>query len=129
MSKDKLFFQTAKEINKYDVPGKALWIQCFWASILCLSGTYEDLLVYATFVSLLFYILTIGGLFILRVKEPNIERPYKVFGYPFLPALYILITGAICIDLLIYDTTNTGIGLILVGLGLHVYFIIRKNEK
>lgn len=129
MSKDKLFFQTAKEINKYDVPGKALWIQCFWACILCLSGTYEDLLVYATFVSLIFYILTIGGIFILRKKEPLTERPYKVFGYPILPALYILITGAICIDLLIYDTTNTGLGLLLVGLGLPIYFIIKKNEK
>lgn len=129
MSKDGLFFKKAQTLNSNEVPAVALWIQCAWASILCLSGRYNDLLVYSTFASLLFYILTIAGIFILRKKEPDTERPYKAFGYPFIPAIYILVTTAICVDLLIYDTFNAGIGLIIVLLGIPVYFIVNKNEK
>jgi APA family basic amino acid/polyamine antiporter len=128
MAKDGLFFKRAGELNNYDVPEKALWFQCLWASILCISGKYGDLLTYATFASLLFYILTIGGLFILRKKEPDAERPYKAFGYPFVPILYIIITGLICVDLLIYDTRNTGLGLFIVALGVPVYYIFMKND-
>ncbi len=128
MAKDGLFFKKAQKINKFDVPGYALWIQCIWASVLCLSGKYSDLLVYSTFAALLFYILTIFGIFILRKKEPNTERPYKAWGYPIVPALYILITLAICIDLLVYDTKNAGIGLFIVLLGLPIYFLINKNQ-
>ena len=80
------------------------------------------------FASLLFYILTIGGLFILRKKEPNAERPYKAFGYPFVPILYMIITGLICIDLLIYDTRNTGLGLFIVALGVPVYYLFMKKK-
>jgi APA family basic amino acid/polyamine antiporter len=129
MAKDGLFFKRAGELNNYDVPEKALWFQCLWASILCISGKYGDLLTYATFASLLFYILTIGGLFILRKREPNTERPYKAFGYPFVPILYIIITGLICIDLLIYDTRNTGLGLFIVALGVPVYYIFMKKKE
>ncbi|MFI5220331.1 MAG: APC family permease [Bacteroidia bacterium] len=129
MSKDGLFFRKAGELNKYHVPGYGLYIQCIWASLLCLSGTYGDLLTYSTFASMLFYILTIAGIFILRKKEPDAERPYKAFGYPFIPALYILVATAICIDLLIYDTRNTGFGLLIVLLGIPVYFIVKKNVK
>jgi APA family basic amino acid/polyamine antiporter len=130
MAKDGLFFKKAKKINKNDVPGYALWIQCIWASVLCLSGKYSDLLVYSTFAALLFYILTILGIFILRKKEPNTERPYKAWGYPIVPTLYILITFAICVDLLIYDTKNAGIGLLIVFLGLPIYYLIHnKKEK
>ncbi len=127
MSKDGLFFKKAQDLNSSNVPSIALWLQCIWASILCLSGQYGELLKYSTFASLLFYILTIGGLFILRKKEPEAERPYKAFGYPFIPLIYIIITLAICIDLLIYDTLSTGLGLIIVLLGIPIYYITKKK--
>jgi APA family basic amino acid/polyamine antiporter len=129
MSTDGLFFRKAGNLNEKSVPGIALWIQCIWASVLCLSGKYGDLLVYSTFASLLFYILTIAGIFILRKKEPDTERPYKAFGYPIIPGLYILITAAICVDLLIYDIKNAGMGLIIVLLGIPVYLIFMKNDR
>jgi APA family basic amino acid/polyamine antiporter len=128
MSKDGLFFKDAQKLNKNQVPEIALWIQCVWVCFLCLSGTYSDLIVFSTFASLLFYILTIAGIFILRKKEPDAERPYKAFGYPIIPALYILITFAICIDLLIYDTFNTVGSLIVIAIGFLVYLITNKKE-
>jgi APA family basic amino acid/polyamine antiporter len=127
MSKDGLFFKKADNLNKNSVPGVALWIQCIWASVLCLSGKYGDLLVYSTFASLLFYILTIGGLFILRKKEPDADRPYKAFGYPYIPVLYILLTLAICVDLLIYDSINAGMGLLIVLLGIPIYYFTNRK--
>ena len=123
MSKDGLFFKNAQKLNKNQVPGIALWIQCAWACFLCLSGTYSDLIVFSTFASLLFYILTIAGVFILRKKEPDAERPYKAFGYPVIPFLYIIITLAICVDLLIYDTFNTVGSLIVIFIGFFVYLL------
>lgn len=128
MAKDKLFFKEAQDLNTNDVPEKALWLQCFWACILCISGRYGDLLTYATFASLLFYILTIYGIFILRKKEPNAERPYKAFGYPIIPMLYIIVTALICITLLIYDTKSTGLGLVIVGLGIPVYYLFLNKR-
>lgn len=129
MAQDGLFFKKAAELNDKDVPARALWVQGIWASVLCLTGKYGDLLTYATFASLLFYILTIGGLFILRKREPNAERPYKAFGYPFVPMIYMVITALICFALLIYDTRNTGLGLGIVALGVPVYYLfLRKNE-
>ncbi len=128
MANDKLFFRQAGELNKNQVPAKALWVQCLWASILCVSGKYGDLLTYATFASLLFYILTIYGVFILRKKEPDAERPYKAFGYPVVPALYIIITTAICITLLVYQTTYTAIGLGIVALGIPVYYLTMDKK-
>ena len=128
MAKDGLFFRQATELNSNQVPAKALWVQCIWACVLCISGKFGDLLTYATFASLLFYILTILGVFILRKKEPNADRPYKAFGYPFVPALYIVVTSAICMTLLIYDTFNTGLGLSIVALGIPVYYFV-MNKK
>lgn len=128
MAKDGLFFRQATELNNNQVPAKALWVQCIWACVLCISGKFGDLLTYATFASLLFYILTILGVFILRKKEPNADRPYKAFGYPFVPALYIVVTSAICMTLLIYDTFNTGLGLSIVALGIPVYYFV-MNKK
>ena len=96
--------------------------------MLCISGKYGDLLTYSTFASLLFYILTIYGIFILRKKEPNVERPYKAFGYPVIPAIYIILTSLICITLLIYDTTNTGLGLFIVALGIPVYYLTQRKK-
>jgi basic amino acid/polyamine antiporter, APA family len=128
MAKDGLFFKQAATVNEKQVPSKALWFQCAWACVLCLSGKYNDLLTYATFASLIFYIITIAGIFVLRKKEPGTERPYKAFGYPVIPVLYILVTSAICIDLLIYQPLNTGLGLLIVLLGIPVYYITQRKK-
>jgi APA family basic amino acid/polyamine antiporter len=129
MAKDNLFFKEAGDLNDKDVPARALWLQCLWACLLCISGKYGDLLTYATFASLLFYILTIYGIFILRKKEPNAERPYKAFGYPVIPILYIVVTALICISLLIYDTKSTGLGLFIVALGIPVYYLFLNKKE
>ncbi len=129
MAKDNLFFKAASDLNDKDVPARALWLQCLWACVLCISGRYGDLLTYATFASLLFYILTIYGIFILRKKEPNAERPYKAFGYPVIPILYIVVTALICISLLIHDWKSTGLGLFIVGLGIPVYYLFLNKKE
>jgi APA family basic amino acid/polyamine antiporter len=123
MAKDGVFFKKAGTLNKKDVPGFALILQAIWASALCLSGSYGQLLDYCTFSSLLFYIVTIVGLFILRKKRPEWDRPYKAFGYPFLPALYVIIASAICVVLLIVKPATCGWGLAIVILGIPVYFL------
>jgi len=129
MAKEKLFFKKAADLNANDVPAKALWLQCIWACVLCVSGKYGDLLTYATFASLLFYMLTIYGIFILRKKEPTAERPYRAFGFPIVPLLYIFFTGLICVTLLVYDTRNTGLGLFIVGLGIPVYYLFMNKKE
>jgi APA family basic amino acid/polyamine antiporter len=128
MAKDGLFFKKANKLNTHGIPSAALWIQCLWASVLCLSGKYEDLLTYSTFASLLFYVLTIAGIFRLRKTEPDTPRPYRAFGYPVLPLLYIAITSAICLILLVYSPLNTLIGLFIVALGIPVYFLTAKRQ-
>lgn len=128
MAKDGLFFKKANKLNTHGIPSAALWIQCLWASVLCLSGKYEDLLTYSTFASLLFYVLTIAGIFRLRKTEPDTPRPYRAFGYPMLPLLYIAITSAICLILLVYSPLNTFIGLFIVALGIPVYFLTAKRQ-
>lgn len=128
MAKEGLFFKSAAKLNKFQVPSNALIFQGIWASALCLSGSYGDLLDYCTFSSLIFYIITIAGLFVLRKKMPDAERPYKAFGYPLIPALYIIITSLICIDLLVYKTFNTGMGLLIIALGVPVYFLFKRNK-
>lgn len=128
MANQGLFFRKATELNQHQVPAKALWVQCIWASVLCISGKFGDLLTYATFASLLFYILTILGVFILRKKEPDTVRPYKAFGYPLVPALYVIVATGICLTLLVYDTVNTGFGLAIVALGIPIYYWIFKKE-
>ncbi len=127
MAKEKLFFAKAGELNKFSVPAIALWTQCAWACALCLTGTYKDLVSYATFASMIFYIVTIAGIFVLRKKEPDAERPYKAFGYPLIPALYILAAVAICVILIIYDGRNTGFALVWVALGVPVYFLAKRK--
>jgi APA family basic amino acid/polyamine antiporter len=122
MAKDNLFFKGAGKLNKSSVPANALIVQAIWASILCLSGTYSQILDYVIFAVLLFYMLTIGGVFILRKKMPDAERPYKAFGYPFLPILYIILAASISVILLIYKPQYTWPGLIIVLLGVPVYY-------
>lgn len=129
MAGDGLFFKKVAKMNKYAVPGIALVIQCIWASLLCLSGKYGDLLDYVVFAVLIFYILTIIGIFLLRKKRPDAERPYKAFGYPVLPVLYIILALAICIDLLICKPQYTWPGLIIVLLGIPLYLLMKRGKE
>lgn len=129
MAQDGLFLKQAARLNKNAVPARALWLQCIWASALCLSGTYGDLLTYCTFTSLIFYMITIGGVFILRRTDPDAERPYRAFGYPLVPALYIGAGLAICIILLITETRHTSLGLLIAGLGIPVYYLTRRKQQ
>jgi len=124
MAKDRLFFKKVAEINPtYKTPVVSLVVQCIWTCLLCLSGTYGQLLDYIIFAVLVFYILTIGGLFVLRYKRPEAERPYRAVGYPILPAIYILMALFIDVVLLRYKPQYTWPGLIIVLLGIPVYFI------
>jgi len=125
MAKDNLFFKKIGTLNKNSVPGVALVVQGIWASALCLSGTYNELLDYVMFAVIIFYILTIIGIFILRKKRPDAERPYKAFGYPVLPALYIILATAIAVDLLIYKS-YTWYGFLIVLTGVPIYFLWKK---
>ncbi len=127
MAKDGLFFSKAGHLNKNGVPQWALWAQCLVASILCLSGRYGDLLDMISFVVVIFYVLTIAGIFILRKKRPDAERPYKAFGYPFLPALYILMGLSFCILLIMFRPSFTWPGLIIVLIGIPIYYIVKKR--
>ena len=129
MAKDRLFFQNVGILNDKSVPGAALVLQGSWASILCLSGTYSDLLDYVIFAVLIFYILTVAGIFILRKKRPDAPRPYRALGYPVLPALYILLATAISVDLLLFKPKYTWPGLIIVLLGIPVYLLWRKFKS
>jgi APA family basic amino acid/polyamine antiporter len=129
MAQDGMFLKAAQQLNKKGVPAKALWMQAIWASLLCLSGKYGDLLDFIIFTVLLFYILTIAGIFILRKKQPQLERPYKAFGYPFIPFIYLLLASSICIILLITKTTFAGGGLLIVLIGLPIYYIIQKKHS
>jgi APA family basic amino acid/polyamine antiporter len=129
MSRDGLFFKAAGELNaKTGVPVKSLWMQCAWTCLLCLSGSYGQLLDYVIFAVLVFYVLTIVGLFVLRRRQPEAPRPYKAFGYPVLPALYIVMAVWICGVLLRYKPQYTWPGLILVLLGVPVYAVWRRQR-
>jgi len=129
MAKDGLFFRQAGELNKFNVPRQALWVQCILACIWCLSGKYGDLLDMVSFVVVLFYILTIIGIFILRKKRPEANRPYKAFGYPVLPLIYILMGAAFCTLLIIYKPNYTWPGLIITLIGIPIYYIALANKK
>jgi APA family basic amino acid/polyamine antiporter len=129
MAKDQLFFKGAGKLNNNAVPAWALWIQCAMACALCLSGKYGDLLDMVSFVVVIFYVLTIAGIFILRKKQPNAERPYKAFGYPFLPIIYIIMGLSFCILLIIYKPQFTWPGLTITLIGIPLYFIAVKNKK
>jgi APA family basic amino acid/polyamine antiporter len=127
MAKDKLFFRKAAELDPvHRAPRFSLVMQSGWAILLTLSGSYSDLLDYVIFAVLLFYMLTISGLFVLRRTQPDLERPYKAFGYPVLPAAYIAAAGVIEALLLVYKPSYTWPGLIIVLLGAPVYFIWRR---
>lgn len=137
MAKDGLFFRATGVLNKKGVPGSALIYQGIWVTVLILLRTrhldaagsvtygnlYSDLLNYVVFAALLFYVLTIIGIFVLRAKRPDAERPYRAFGYPFVPALYVLAAAAIMAVLLLYQTQTSGKGLEIVLIGVPVYVV------
>ncbi len=129
MAKDGLFFNPAGELNKFAVPQWSLWVQGIIACLWSISGRYGQLLDMISFVVVIFYVLTILGIFILRKKRPEIERPYKAFGYPLLPAIYILMGLAFCILLIIYKPQFTWPGLIITLVGIPIYYIAVSRRK
>jgi APA family basic amino acid/polyamine antiporter len=129
MAKDGLFFKKVGSLNNKGVPAFALIVQGVWSILLCLSGTYGNLLDYVIFAVLLFFTLTILAIFILRRKKPDIPRPYKAFGYPVIPGLYILTTLTIMVILLMYKPNYTFPGLGIVILGIPVFYLWRKYNK
>ncbi|TWR27251.1 amino acid permease [Mucilaginibacter achroorhodeus] len=129
MAKDGLFFKSVGTLNKNSVPGIGLWLQCVFACLWSLSGKYGDLLDMISFVVVIFYVLTIIGIFILRKKQPNAERPYKAFGYPVLPIIYIIMGLAFCILLIKYKPAYTYPGLIITLTGIPVYYLIGGKKQ
>ncbi len=129
MAQDGLFFKKAGELNQNSVPQWALWSQAVVGSILCLSGKYGQLLDMVSFVVVIFYVLTIIGIFILRRKRPDLERPYKAVGYPFLPLVYILMGLTFCFLLILFKPEYTWPGLIITLLGIPIYFIAVKSNR
>ncbi len=129
MANDGLFFKKTASLNNHAVPEFGLWLQCLVASALCLSGRYGDLLDMISFVVVIFYVLTIIGIYILRVKRPDAERPYKAFGYPFLPAVYIVMGICFCTLLILYKPNFTWPGLIVVLSGVPVFYMWKAFDK
>ncbi len=129
MANDGLFFKKAGFLNHAGVPAWALWAQCIWASALCLTGKYGDLLDFVVIIVLIFYILTIYGIFKLRQTMPDAERPYKAFGYPLLPALYIALASALSVGLLVFKTSTCGWGVAIMLVGIPIYYLTRKASS
>lgn len=125
MAQDGLFFKKVGILNSRGVPAVSLGIQALWAILLCLSGTFSQLLDYVTFAAIIFYVLTIGAIFMLRHKRPDIERPYKAIGYPVIPIIYIIACLIIIVALLIYKPMWTWPGLIILVSGIPVYYLWR----
>lgn len=127
MAHDRVFFPGAGRLNTASVPAFALIIQGVWASVLTLSGTYSELLDYVIFAQLLFYVVTVAAVFVLRIKRPDVARPYRAFGYPWIPIAYIVAAGAMMIDLLIVKPTYTWPGLLIVLTGVPVYALFARR--
>ncbi len=128
MAQDGLFFKKVGQLNKSAVPGVALWLQCIIASLWCLSGKYGDLLDMISSVVVIFYVLAIIGIFRLRRSRPDVPRPYKAFGYPVLPMIYIFMGIAFIVLMIIYKPNYTWPGIIIALLGIPVYYLIRKKS-
>jgi APA family basic amino acid/polyamine antiporter len=130
MAKDGLFFRSVGKLHpEYKTPAASLMVQMVWTCILCLSGTYGQLLDYIVFAVLVFYILTIFGLFVLRRRHPDAERPYRAVGYPVLPAIYIVMALFIDVVLLLYKPQYTWPGLFIVLIGIPVYYLWSRNSQ
>jgi APA family basic amino acid/polyamine antiporter len=129
MARDGLFFEPVGRLNENGVPAVGLVLQGLWACLLVFSGNYNELLDYVIFAALLFYVLTVVGLFVLRRKQPLAERPYKALGYPVLPALYVFLCAVIMLDLLVVKPEYTWPGLIIVCTGIPVFFLWRRGKR
>jgi APA family basic amino acid/polyamine antiporter len=129
MAQDGLFFQAVGQLTHRGVPTAGLILQGLWSILLIFSGTYSQLLDYVIFAVLLFYVLTVVGLFVLRRTQPHLERPYKAFGYPFIPGLYVFLCAVIMLDLLVVKPEYTWPGLIIVLTGIPVYFLWRLSAR
>jgi APA family basic amino acid/polyamine antiporter len=125
MAADNLFFKAVGRLNSRGVPAVGLILQGLWSVLLVFSGSYDELLDFLMFAVLLFYALTVAGLFVLRANRPLAERPYRAVGYPVVPGFYILLCVAICLVLLVVKPQNTWPGLIIVLAGIPVYFLWR----
>jgi basic amino acid/polyamine antiporter, APA family len=128
MSHDGVFFASAGRLNRASVPAVALVMQGVWAAILTLSGTYSELLDYVIFAQLMFYVLTVSAVFVLRRREPNASRPYKAWGYPIVPALYVIAATALMVDLLIMEPRFTWPGLLIALSGVPIYYWTTRQQ-
>jgi basic amino acid/polyamine antiporter, APA family len=129
MANDRLFFKGAARVNRSGVPGIALWMQGAWASLLVLSGTFDQLTDTLIFAAFLFYGATTLGVFVMRVREPDLERPYKVWGYPVIPAIFIAFCIALTINTIMSRPREAAIGLTLIALGIPFYFLFRRAGR
>lgn len=125
MARDSLFFQSVGRLNRRGVPAAGLILQGIWSILLIFSGTYSELLDYVIFAALFFYVLTVVGLIVLRWRQPRAERPYRVFGYPLVPGVYVILCALIMLDLLVVRPVYTWPGLVIVLSGIPVYFVWR----
>ncbi len=129
MASDGVFFASAGKLNRASVPATALVMQGVWAAILTLSGTYSELLDYVIFAQLLFYVLAVGAVFVMRVRSPDAPRPYRAWGYPWLPTVYIAAAVVLMADLLVVKPRYTWPGLLIVASGVPIYALFRKRER
>jgi APA family basic amino acid/polyamine antiporter len=129
MSQDRVFFAAAGRLNRASVPAVALMMQGIWAAALTLSGTYSDLLDYVIFAQLMFYVLTVSAVFVLRRRLPDAPRPYRAWGYPIVPALYIVAASALMVDLLILKPLASWAGLLIALSGVPIYFWTTRTRS
>lgn len=125
MARDGLFFQSVGTLNTNGVPAVGLWLQCVWSIVLIFSGSYGELLDYIIFAALMFYIMTVAAVFVLRVKQPDTPRPYRAWGYPVLPALYIIVCSIIMLSLLVVKPVYSWPSFLIVLTGIPVFFLWR----
>ena len=129
MARDGLFFQSVGTLSPRGVPQAGLWLQCLWSIVLIFSGSYNDLLDYIIFAALMFYILTVSAVFVLRVKKPDVPRPYRAWGYPVVPALYIVLCAVIMLSLLVVKPVYSWPSFIIVLAGIPVYWVWRAVNQ
>lgn len=128
MARDGVFFRTLAKVHpRFHTPGRSLWAQSLWGVLLALSGTYEQLYTYVIFAGLLFHVATAGAVIVLRRKQPDVERPYRVFGYPWIPVLFILASLLLLVNTLVEKPVESVIGLVLIAVGLPAYAWWRRH--
>jgi len=129
MGKKGMLFSSIGKLNKSRVPGNSLWLQGVWSSVLVMSGTFDQLTDMLVFAAFIFYAATAFGVIVMRLKEPNLERPYRTWGYPFVPILYVLFCVALIVNTISTRPREAAIGLALVAAGIPLYFYFRKGME